>query len=123
MKLFTKEEINKRRHETNRELTAKNEKVVSSLKKVLKLQEEIDFDKEKAKKMKEFQVWCDNLNEKKSLLLQDMKKYQNAVEGAKEELYRVIARKDMFEDEIANLEEEIGRLQLQVQWNKQVLTK
>lgn len=120
-KLFSPEEISKRRHESNRELTAKNERVISSLKKVLKLQEQIDFEPEKAKKVQEFQVWCDDLNQKKSVLLKELNKYKSALDSSKEELYRVIARKDKFEDEITDLREEIGRLKLQIDFSKNLI--
>lgn len=120
-KLFSAEEISKRRNESNRELTAKNERVISSMKRVLKLQDQLDFKPEKAKKVKEFEIWCDDLNAKKSKLLQELNKYTDAVENTKEELYRVIARKDKFEDEITDLQEEISRLKLQVEFNRNLI--
>jgi len=121
--LFQKEEIQKRRHDQTRELIAKNTKLISSLKKSLELQNDIDFDADKAKKVRDYEIWCKDLQEKQSKVLATLKGYEKLLEDRKEDYYNVVARIDEKEDKIISLQEEIGRLELQVEFNKQILAK
>ena len=55
--------------------------------KILKLQNDIDFDADKAKKVKEYQIWCEDLQEKISKELGNLKAYEKLVEEKKEQYY------------------------------------
>lgn len=121
--LFTKEVINQKRQEQNRELTRKNEKLITSLRKILSLQKDIDFDADKAKKVKEYIQWCKDLQDKQSTELGNLKAYEKLVEDKKEEYYQLIELKDAIEDKILTLKEESNRLDLQVAFKRQILEK
>jgi hypothetical protein len=114
MRLFSKEEISKTKKDQTRELVVKNERLATSLKKILALQKDIDFDADKAKKVKDYQVWCADLQTKMSRQLADLKAYEKLTEDKKEEYYHVIAKKDQVEDKILDLKEELAQLELQV---------
>jgi len=118
MKLFSKEQLNKARNDKNQEIRMTTDKLVSSMKKAIKLKESFDFDTEKAKAIHDFDVFCQTLNDKKSQALKELNNFTSARDLAKDELYSVIARKDKFEDEILDLKEEISRLQPQVEFIK-----
>ena len=75
MQLFQKEQINSKRKEQTRELTLKNERLATSLRKVLALQKDIEFDADKAKKVADYQVWCEDLQKKMSKELANLKAY------------------------------------------------
>jgi len=123
MKLFTKEEINKTRKDQTRELTIKNEKLVKSLRKTLALQKEIDLDSEKAKKVKDYEVWCAEIHNRMDKELQTLKAYEKLVEDKKEEYYNLVSKIDAKEETIFNLDEEIKKLKLQVEFNKTIIIK
>ena len=123
MQLFSKEEINKKRKDQTRELVVKNERLVSSLKKVLSLQKDIEFDADKAKKVKEYQVWCKDLQDKMSKELANLNAYKKLVEEKKEEFYNLVARKDEIEDRIMDRREELDKLNLEVALLKQILNR
>lgn len=118
MKLFSKEETNKKRKDQNRDLLLKNERLISSLKKVLKLQNEIDFDTEKARKVKDYEVWCKDIQTKQSKELETLNGYSKLVEDKKEEFYSWVSKIDCLEDKVISLNEEIEKLSLQVKWNE-----
>lgn len=123
MKLFKSEEIHKIKKDQNFELNRKNEKVISSLKEALKLQNDIDFDADKARKVKDYQVWCESIQNKKSEMLKELKSYETAREKAKEELFSVLSRMDLIKDEIITSQEELDKLKLQIEWNRGILNK
>lgn len=123
MKLFTREEINKNRKEQTRELEVKNSRLVSSMKKILKLQNDIDFDSEKAKKVKDYQIWCEDLQSKMSKELGNLKAYETLVNEKREEYYRLITSFDALQDKILDKKEELDKLLTQVEFKKQILEK
>lgn len=123
MRLFKKEEIQAKRQAQGRELTLKNEKLIASLKKILALQKDIDFDAEKAKKVKEYMQWCQDLQEKQSKELANLKAYENLVEERKEQFYELISKKDTIEDKIMDLKEELNKLEIQVAFKRQIIEK
>ncbi len=123
MKLFKPEVINQKRQDQNMELTRKNEKLIASLKKILALQKDIDFDADKAKKVKEYMQWCEDLQGKQSKELENLKAYQKLVEEKKEEYYKLLQAKDAIEDKITDLKEELKKLEIQVGFTKQILEK
>jgi Mg2+ and Co2+ transporter CorA len=123
MQLFTKEQINKKRKDQTRELMMKNDRLIASNRKVLALQKEIEFDADKAKKVKDYQKWCEDLQEKMSKELKSLNAYKLLVEEAKEEYYNLVARKDEVEDRIADKLEELAKLELQVTFTKTILEK
>ena len=116
MELLKPEQINKIRKDQTREIVNKNERLVTSLKRVLKLQNDIDFDQDKAKKVKDYEVWCKDLQDKMSKELSTLKAYQKLTDDKKEEYYNIVARVDALQDKELDLKESIGRLELQVKW-------
>lgn len=123
MKLFKREEIEAKRHNQTRELILKNEKLISSLKKTLALQKDIEFDAEKAKKVKDYMQWCEDLQKKQSKELANLETYKKLAEDKKEEYYRIVEAKDALEDKIISLKEESERLSLQVKWKQEIVSK
>ena len=123
MKLFQKEEILKSRKDQTRELVLKNERLIKSLRKVLNLQNDIEFDADKAKKVKDYQVWCEDLQKKMSKALGNLTAYEKLVDEKKEEYYNLVVRKDEIEDKMTDLKEETGRLELQINFKRELLTK
>lgn len=123
MQLFTKEQINKGRKDQTRELMLKNERLIASNRKVLALQSDIEFDAEKAKKVKDYQVWCEDLQVKMSKELSNLKAYEKLVDDKKEEYYNLIEKIDEIEDKITDKKEESSRLDLQLTFKKELLTK
>lgn len=121
MQLLKPEQINKKRKDQTRELTVRNDKLATSYKNLLKLQNDFEFDADKAKKVKDYEVWCEMLQKKKSDQLEELNKYIQATDMAREELYTVLARKDALEDSIVELQEEKDKLELQVKWQEGVL--
>lgn len=121
MKLFTKEEINKNRKDQTRDLIKKNERLSKSLRKVLSLQNNIEFDSDKAKKVKEYQIWCDDIQIKMGKVLETLKVYEDLVENKKEEVYDLVSRKDGLEDKILDLEEELTGLELQLTFKRELI--
>lgn len=121
MQLFSKEQINSKRKDQTRELTLKNERLAVSLRKILALQKDIEFDADKARKVKEYQVWCEDLQIKMSKELGNLNAYKKLVEEKKEEYYNFVARKDEIEDRIIDLKEEISRLDLQVNFKRELI--
>jgi len=123
MKLFSKEQVNKVKKDQTRELVLKNQRLAKSLRKILSLQKDIEFDADKARKVKNYQVWCEDLQTKMSKELANLVAYKKLVEEKKEEFYNLVARKDALEDKIIDLKEELEKLQLQVELKKQILKK
>lgn len=123
MQLLKKEQVNQKLKDQTRELVEKNQRLVSSLKKTIALQNDIDIDAEKAKKIKEYEVWCDDLQKKMSTELSHLKAYQKLVEDKKEEYYRLVTAKDAIEDKILTLKEEVSRLELQVKFYQSLIQK
>lgn len=123
MQLFTPEKINKVRKDQTRELVVKNERLISSMRKVLNLQNDIEFDQDKAKKVADYQVWCADLQNKMSRELLNLKAYEKLVEEKKEEYYNLVAKKDEIEDKILDRKEELGRLDLQLNFKRELLNK
>lgn len=121
MRLFQKTEIEKGRKEQTRELTLKNERLATSLRKILNLQKDIEFDADKAKKVKDYQVWCEDLQTKMSKELGNLKAYEKLVDEKKEEYYNLVARKDEVEDRIITLKEELEKLSLQVAFKRELI--
>jgi len=120
MKLLSKEEVDSKRKAQKRDLMLTNERLVSSLKKVLKLQNDIEFDTEKDKKVKEFEVWCKDIQERQSKELQILNSYSQLIEEKKEIYYSWVEKVDTMQDKVLELEEELERLKLQANWNKQI---
>jgi len=123
MQLFQKETIEKKRKEQTRELTLKNERLATSLRKVLALQKDIEFDADKAKKVADYQVWCEDLQKKMSKELANFEVYKKLVEDKKEEYYGLITSLDAIQDKILDLREERDKLNLEVELQKQILEK
>ena len=123
MQLFSKEQVNVKRKEQTRELTLKNERLATSLRKILNLQKDIEFDADRAKKVTEYQKWCDDLQNKMSRELSNLKAYEKLTEEKKEEYYSLVARKDEIEDRILDRKEELEKLDLQVALLKQITEK
>lgn len=121
MELFKKEQINAKRKDQTRELMVKNERLIKSLRKVLDLQNDIEFDQDKAKKVKDYQVWCEDLQKKMSKELGNLKAYEKLVDDKKEEYYGLVAKRDEIEDKIMDLKEELGRLELQVAFKRELV--
>ena len=121
MQLFTKEQVNKKRKDQTRELVVKNERLIQSLKKILALQNDIEFDAEKAKKVKEYQVWCEDLQVKMSRELGNLKAYEKLTEEKKEEYYRLITSLDALQDQILNKQEELKKLDLQLNFKRELI--
>lgn len=121
MKLFKKDEINKIHKDQTRELILKNRTLISSLKKTLALQKEIDFEPEKAKKVKEYQVWCEELQKKMSEELRTLEIYKKLTEEEKEKYYNMVVKLDAIQDKIYDLEEEISKLDLQIKFKEELL--
>lgn len=121
MQLFTPEKINKNKKEQLRELTLKNDRLAISLRKLLNLQKDIEFDADKAKKVKEYQVWCEDLQNKQSKELANLKAYEKLTEEKKEEYYELVAKKDGIEDSIIDLKEELSRLELLVNLKRKLV--
>ncbi len=123
MQLFTKETINKNRKDQTRELMLKNERLIASNRKILALQNDIDFDADKAKKVKDYQIWCDDLLKKQSRELSNLMAYKKLLEDKKEEYYKLLEVKDALEDNIITLREELDKLKIQVDFKRQILNK
>lgn len=123
MKLFSREQINKTRKDQTRELAVKNERLAKSLREMIKLQNDFDFDVDKAKKVKEYQVWCEDLQKKMSIELGNLKAYEKLIEEKKDEYYNLVARKDELEDKILDKKEELSKLDLQITLKNQILTQ
>jgi len=123
MQLFSREQINTKRKEQTRELTLKNERLATSLRKVLASQNDIDFDQDKAKKVSDYQVWCRDLQDKMTKELGNLNAYKKLVEDKKEEYYELIASFDALEDKILDRKEELEKLNLQLELKKAILTK
>ena len=123
MQLFKKTEIEKYRKDQTRELSAKNDRLVVSLRKILKLQNDIDFDADKAKKVKDYQIWCEDLQAKMDKELRNLKAYEKLRDDVKEEYYNLVARKDELEDSILDRREELGRIDLQLNFKRELLAK
>lgn len=121
MHLLQKEEIEAKRKNNARELTIKTEKLVSSYKKVLALQNDIHFDADKAKKIRDYEIWCADLQVKQSKELERLKVYEKLVEDTKEDYYQRLGLKDALDEKIFNLKEEITKLDLQIKWKQEVL--
>lgn len=121
MQLFSKEQINTKRKDQTRELTLKNERLAVSLKKILNLQNDIDFDTDKAKKVKDYQIWCEDLQKKMNKELANLKAYEKLLDEKKDEYYNLVAKKDELEDKIIDLTEELGRLDLQLNFKRELL--
>ena len=121
MQLFSKETINSKRKEQTRELSLKNERLATSLRKILSLQKDIEFDADKAKKVADYQVWCEDIQKKMSKELGNLKAYEKLVEDKKEEYYNLVAKKDEIEDKIIDRKEELSRLDLQVNFKRELL--
>lgn len=123
MQLLSPEKINSKRKEQTRELTLKNERLATSLRKVLALQKDIEFDADKAKKVADYQIWCEDLQKKMSKELANLEAYKKLVEDKKEEYYNLVAKIDELQDKTFDLKEEISRLILQVEWNRKLTQK
>lgn len=123
MKLFSKEEINKERKDQIRELTLKNERLSSSLKKIIKIQNEVNVDADKLKKLKEYEVWCQDLQNKMSKELENLYAYKTLVNEKKDEYYILVTSFDTLQDKILDKKEELDKLLLQVALKKQILEK
>lgn len=123
MKLFTKEEINKNRKDQTRELMIKNDRLIASNRKILSLQKDIEFDADKAKKVKEYEVWCADLQTKMGKELKNLTAYQKLVEDEKEKYYKLIQSVDALEDKLIDGQEELSRLDLQISLKKSILEK
>lgn len=123
MKLFDKETINAKRKDQTRELTMKNERLVVSLKKILTLQNDIDFDADKAKKVADYQIWCKDLQDKMAKELGNLNAYKKLVEDKKEDYYGLINSFDALEDKILDKREELEKLEMMVVLKKQILEK
>jgi len=121
MKLFTREEIYKVQKDQARENTRVNDKIIASLKRTLRFSNSVNIDEEKVKKMKEFDLWCENLQNKKSELLKDIQTYRKTLSELKEDLYAVIEKKDSLEDINIDLIEKNENLDLQIKWKEEVL--
>ena len=121
MQLFQKEQINSKRKEQTRELTLKNERLATSLRKVLALQKDIEFDADKAKKVADYQVWCEDLQKKMSKELANLKAYEKLVDEKKEEYYGLITSLDAIQDKILDKKEELGQLDLQVAFKRELV--
>jgi len=123
MQLFSKETINSKRKDQTRELTLKNDRLASSLRKTLALQNDIEFDADKAKKVADYQVWCQDLQTKMSKELANLNAYKKLAEDIKEEYYNLVARKDEIEDKILDRKEELTKLDTQVAFTRTILEK
>lgn len=123
MQLFSKEQVNTKRKEQTRELTLKNERLATSLRKILNLQKDIEFDADKAKKVADYQVWCEDLQKKMSKELSNLTAYKKLVDDKKEEYYNLVARLDAIEDKIIDKKEELEKVGLQLSLKKQILEK
>jgi len=123
MQLFSKEQINSKRKEQTRELTLKNDRLAKSLRKVLALQNDIEFDADKAKKVEDYQTWCADLQTKMSKELANLEAYKKLIEEKKEEYYNLVAKTDAIEDRILDKQEELKKLELQVAFTRQILEK
>lgn len=123
MRSFTPQELDKKRNDQIREISLRTDKMVNSLKKVINVKNDATIDYEKMKKSKEYDTWCAQLIVKKSKLLEELNKYQQAIDVAKEDLYIVISKTDAIKDSIIDLREERDKLELQIKWKKEVLSK
>lgn len=123
MELFKPEQINKVRKEQTRELIAKNDRLAKSMRKLLGLQKDIEYDADKAKKVKEYQIWCEDLQKKMDRSLGTLKAYDKLLEEKKEQYYELVAKKDAIEDNIMDLKEELDTLELQINFKKELLNK
>lgn len=123
MELLKKEQINKARKDQTREIMLKNERLVKSTRKLLDLQNDLEFDADKSKKVKEYQQWCQDLQTKMSRELKTFEAYKKLTEDKKDEYYRVIENLDKLEDIITDKKEEIGRLDLQLALKGELLRK
>lgn len=121
MQLFSKEQINTKRKDQTRELMLKNERLIISNRKILELQKDIDFDTDKAKKVKDYQIWCEDLQSKIAKELSNLKAYNKLVDEKKDEYYNLVAKKDEIEDKILDLTEELKKLELQVVFKKELI--
>ena len=101
----------------------KNDRLATSLRKILNLQKDIEFDADKAKKVADYQVWCADLQAKMSKELANLTAYEKLVDENKEEYYNLVAKKDEIEDKILDKKEELEKLDLQVALKKQILEK
>lgn len=123
MQLFSREQVNLKRKNETRELSLKNDRLAKSLRKVLDLQKEVEFDQDKAKKVKDYQVWCADLQNKMDKALGTLKSYEKLVEEKKEEIYELVERKDELEDTLLDLREEQERLDFELNFKRELLGK
>lgn len=123
MQLFSKEQINLKRKDQTRELTKKNERLATSLRKVIALQSEVDLDQDKAKKVKDYQVWCEDIQIKMSKTLSTLKAYEKLADDKKEEYYALVEKLDEIDDKIIDRNEEIVKLDLQIRFKEELLKK
>ena len=123
MQLFKREQIHKIKKDQTRELVVQNERLIASLKKKLALQNDIEFDADKAKKVRDYEVWCKDLQDKMEKELRNLKAYQKLVDDKKEEYYGLITSYDALQDRIILQKEELNKLELQVAFKRELLNK
>lgn len=123
MELFSKETINRKRKGQTRELAMKNDRLAVSLRKLLQLQNDIDFDADKAQKVKEYQIWCEDVQTKQGKVLAELRAYEKLLDEKKERYYELVAQQDSLEDSILDKQEESGRLELELTFKRELLAK
>lgn len=71
-----------------------------------------NYEPEKIQKLKEFEKYCEEINIKKSRLLQELKGIENEIERKKDIYYGLIEKQDLLDEKIYQMNEQEKKLDL-----------
>lgn len=71
-----------------------------------------DYEPEKVKKMQEFEVFCQDINFKKSQMLKELNDIQIHINSKKEIIYELVERQDEIQERLHFVEESEKKLEL-----------
>lgn len=73
-----------------------------------------NYEPDKVAKLKEFEAFCQDILQKKSKLLEELKGIEQAIEKKKELYYALIAKDDALAEKLHHVKEEEKKLDLRV---------
>lgn len=131
MKLLSKQEVNKGLKKQRDEIVEKTSRLhgylTEGIKRLNNLKDDYGTDREK--KLKEFEDFVKQINEKKSVLLKELKAYETLIEERKELYYALVEKADLLEERNRDIEIKTRKLEdrerfviesetkLEAQWN------
>ena len=71
-----------------------------------------NYEPDKIKKLEEFQIFCEEINVKKSKLLKELNSIEGIIEKKKEIYYGLIAKQDQLDEKLHQLNEKETNLSL-----------